>query len=177
MDLHSHRTVGISTNGACPHSTILLTICCSAKHQNKKFPKFFFFFFINIISSVGLRVWGSGHGQMTRSITTNHPCLITSVELDRSWEGFSASERIPRSEWGGILDVEQSGRAPLDGMVWEYGPAPLFFLEPLPDSIMGREKPQFDKSWGGAGDPFGDHHCGNIVNCVFLRPWEPHTKV
>lgn len=35
--------------------------------------------------------------------------------------------------------------------------------------------PSLTKAWG-AGDPFGDHHCGNIVNCVFLRPWEPHKK-
>lgn len=117
---------------------------------------------------------------MTTSITTNHPCLITSVELDCSWEGFSASEKIPRSGvggWGwGALDWEQSGRDPLDGLVWEYGSALLFFLKPLPDNIMGEEKPQFDQSWG-VGDPFGDHHCGNIVNYIFLRPWEPHTKV
>lgn len=77
---------------------------------------------------------------------------------------------------GGILDAEQSGRAPLDGMVWECRPAPLFFLKPLPDSILGTETPVWQKL-GGAGDPFGDHQCGNIVNCVFLKPWEPHTKV
>lgn len=67
--------------------------------KTKSFRRFFFFFKYCIISS--LRVWGSGHGKMTRSITTNHPCLITSVELDCSWEGFSASEKIPWSEWGG----------------------------------------------------------------------------
>lgn len=121
--------------------------------KTKRFQRFFFFFFKYCIIS-SLRVWGSGHGKMTRSITTNHPCLITSVELDCSWEGFSASEKIPWSEWGAggaILDAEQSSRAPLDGMVWEYGPVPLFFLKPLPDSIMGREKPQSDKSLGGQG--------------------------
>lgn len=49
---------------------------------------------------------------------------------------------------------------------------------PVADSIMGREKPRSDPSWsGGAGEPCGDHHCGNILNCVFLRPWEAHTKV
>ena len=33
------------------------------------------------------------------SITPNYPCLITSVEPDRSWEGFSATEKIP---WLGV---------------------------------------------------------------------------
>lgn len=98
-------------------------------------------------------VWGSVHGKRTTSITTNHPCLITSVELDSSWEGFSASEKIPRSGVGGgrVLDREQSGRAPLDGMVGEDGSAPLFFLKPLPDNITGREKPQFDQAGGVRG--------------------------
>lgn len=81
MDLHSHHSVWSSTNGAQPHSAVLPAFCCSAKHQNKKFPKIYLFIylFLNIIGSVALGVWGLGHGKMTRSITTNHPCLITSA--------------------------------------------------------------------------------------------------
>lgn len=67
--------------------------------KNQKFPNFFFFF---LIMGADSRVWGSVHGKRTTSITTNHPCLITSVELDSSWEGFSASEKIPRSGVGGV---------------------------------------------------------------------------
>jgi len=26
------------------------------------------------------------------------------------------------------------------------------------------------------GESFGGHHCGNVVNWVFLRPWESHTR-
>lgn len=58
---------------------------------------FYLRIYFNIISSVDLGVRESGHGKLTRSITTNHPCLMTSVELDCSWEGFSAFEKIPRS--------------------------------------------------------------------------------
>lgn len=25
-------------------------------------------------------------------------------------------------------------------------------------------------------EPCGGHHCGNVVNCAFLRPWESHTR-
>lgn len=52
------------------------------------------------------------------SITPNYPCLITSAEPDRSWEGFSATEKI---SWlgvgGGVLDGEQSRRAVVDGRI------------------------------------------------------------
>lgn len=155
MDLHSHHSVWSSTNGAQPHSAVLPAFCCSAKHQNKKFPKIYLFIylFLNIIGSVALGVWGLGHGKMTRSITTNHPCLITSAHE----KAFPPLRRSPGQSvvggggGGGYLDREQSGGTPLDGMVWEYGPAPLFFLKPLPDSIMGREKPQSDTSLGGWG--------------------------
>lgn len=66
---------------------------------------------------------------MTMSITPNYPCLITSVEPDRSWEGFSATEKIP---WlgvgGGVLDGEQSSRAVADGGVGGTVGLLLFFL-------------------------------------------------
>lgn len=25
-------------------------------------------------------------------------------------------------------------------------------------------------------ESFSGHHCGNVVNCAFLRPWESHTR-
>lgn len=54
------------------------------------------------------------------SITPNYPCLIASVEPDRSWEGFSATEKILRLlVGGGVLDGEQSCGAVVDGRVWE----------------------------------------------------------
>lgn len=30
-------------------------------------------------------------------------------------------------------------------------------------------------AWRGR-ESFGGHHCGNVVNCAFLRPWESHTR-
>lgn len=100
---------------------------------------------------------------MTTSITPNYPCLITSVESDCSWEGFSATEKIP---WlgvgGGVLDGEQSSQAVVEGRVggglWvsssSFSPLspPLNepgtigqLPKPLPDNNMGKKKPQFNR--------------------------------
>lgn len=128
------------------------------------------------------------------SITPNYPCLITSVEPDRSWEGFSATEKIP---WlgvgGGVLDGEQSCRAVVDGGVGGTVGLLLFFLLLFPPHKMNQEpldsfpnrcltttwakRNPSQKEEGRRGrESFGGHHCGNVVNCAFLRPWESHTR-
>lgn len=127
---------------------------------------------------------------MTVSITPNYPCLITSVELDCSWEGLSAAEEIL---WlrvgGGVLDGEQSWRAVVDGRVcgvWACSSSSSFLFpsqnepgtigqlpKPLPDNNMCK-KNWFNRE--GKREEESDHHCGNIANCAFLRPWESHTR-
>jgi len=47
------------------------------------------------------RAWGSANGCLTMSTTPNYPCLIASVELNHSWEGFSTTEKIPWLGKGG----------------------------------------------------------------------------
>lgn len=103
------------------------------------------------------------------SITPNYPCLITSAEPDRSWEGFSATEKI---SWlgvgGGVLDGEQSRRAVVDGRIGgtvgllltltpPTPPTPLPQNEPgtigqlpkpLPDNNMGRNETPFKQKRG-----------------------------
>lgn len=135
------------------HNRISILFGCHTAKQNVSKEVVFFCFFL-IISGVDLRVWGSIHGKRTTSITTNHPCLITSVELDRSWEGFSASEKIP---WSGGWGVSWIGNkaAELLWTVW-FGSRGLclsssFSLKPPADNIMGKGKPQFDQKLGGQG--------------------------
>lgn len=46
--------------------------------------------------------------------------------------------------------------------------------KPLPDNNMGKKKPQLERR--GEKEEEESHHCGNVVNCAFLRPWESHTR-
>lgn len=41
-------------------------------------------------------------------------------------------------------------------------------------TTRGTESP-FDEKRRGR-ESFGGHHCGNVVNCAFLRPWESHSR-
>lgn len=67
---------------------------------------------------------------MTLSITPNYPCLITSVEPDRSWEGFSATENIP---WEGMSWMRNKAVELSWKMSWrDCGSTPLFFLLLVP---------------------------------------------
>lgn len=122
--------------------------------------------FLIISPDIMLCIWvyepgGSVNGSMTMSITPNYPCLITSVELDHSWEEFSATEKIP---WLGVgrsvLDGEQSCRAVGDGGVgrlWASSSSSSFLCpsqnepgtigqlsKPLPDN-MDKKKPYLNR--------------------------------
>lgn len=50
--------------------------------------------------------------------------------------------------------------------------------KPRPDNNMGKEpSPVKQKRGEGKGrESFDGDHCGNVVNCAFLRPWESHTR-
>lgn len=39
-----------------------------------------------------------------------------------------------------------------------------------------RNSSSIDSGGERGREPFCGHHCGNIVNCAFLRPWESHTR-
>lgn len=127
------------------------------------------------------------------SITPNYPCLITSVEPARSWEGFSATEKIL---WlgvgGGVLDGQQSCGAVVDGRVG--GTVGLLLLpssrppHKMNQELLGsfpnrcltttraKRNPSQTEEGRRGRESFGGHHCGNVVNCVFLGPWESHTR-
>lgn len=133
---------------------------------------------------------------MTTSITTNHPCLITSVELDCSWDWFSASEKIPRSGVGGGWGLGRSwmGNKAIEllWMVW-FGSMGLllFFLfpsqnepgtngqfpKPLPDDSMGKKKPQLNSTRRERKKALWWPPLWEYCKLCFLRPWESHTKL
>lgn len=141
---------------------------CFAKTESLGTKSFLsFFLFLNNQSwyyavYLNLWAWGSVNGRMTISITPKYPCLITSIELDCTWEGFSATEKIP---WlgvgGGVLDGEQSCRAVVDGRVcgvWVCSSSSSFLFpsqnepgtigqlpKPPPDNNIGKKKKK--KKW------------------------------
>lgn len=145
--------------------TEVLTECCTATCQNRKIGnKQPFFYNRSWHYAVHLSLWaqGSVNGSMTMSITANYPCLITSVELDCSWEGFSATEKILRLRvGGGVLDGEQSCRAVVDSRVGglRVSSSSSSFLSPSknepgtvgqlpkppPDNNMGKKEAQLNR--------------------------------
>ena len=93
------------------------------------------------------------------SITPNYPCLITSVEPDGSWEGFSATEKIPWLEWEGVswmrnkaaelswtVGLEDCGSPPRSPHKKKKKPGTLGQLpKPLPANNMGRKQLQLTR--------------------------------
>ncbi|CAB1412458.1 unnamed protein product [Pleuronectes platessa] len=136
--------------------------------------------------------------QKEESYTETLSRLWRNSKPECSWEDFP-----PLRSGGGVLDGEQSRGAVVDGDCGlEVGvggllegcpppssssssfsfyptsqnePATIGQLpKPPSDNNTGEKKPPVKQQRGG--ESFDGHHCGNVGNCAFLRPWESHTR-
>lgn len=133
-------------------------------------------------------------------------CWIASAESDYwySWEGFSTAEKIPMAGskrgcfgWGtklcGAVRTSRVGGTVVGPcMGGLLGPLLFLFCSPprslnkinqhplgiLPNRCLTRAWTRRKCIQNREGrETFGGHHCGNVLICAFLRPWESHTRV
>lgn len=117
--------------------------------KTKSFRSFFFLYKYNQqcrFESLGIRSWPDD------KIYYNKPPMFNYFRragplmgrIFRLWED-------PAVRMGGYLGCGTKRQSSSGRYGLGVRACASLLLEPLPDSIMGREKPQFDKSWGGRG--------------------------
>lgn len=146
------------------------------------------------------RVWGSVNRCSTMSITPNYPCLIASVRAARLMGRIFHHGEDPLAQGGWIRNkavLSCHGWWGWRGCGWgEVGMSGLWGSPSFSSfysafskwsrnhracsqnrgltTTWGTETPFEEKRRGR--ESFGGHHCGNVVNCAFLRPWESHSR-
>lgn len=154
-----------------------------------------FLFWADIVVSIW--VWGPVNSCTTMSITPNYPCLIASVRAARLMGRIfhHGEDPVAPSGRGSVGSGTKLCRAVMaDGVggtvrlgVGTSGllspPTPLFFSKWSRNHRASSQNHDLTTTWGTetpfeeqrrGRESFGGHHCGNVVNCAFLRPWESH---